>query len=245
MWKGSGSNCMVKNRTVLLAAVPEPCHGSSSVSTLISSAQYHMNDTSAMADAIPRRIVKNAGPGPSSAAVAAALGSPSAAQSGHGAEHKWKPTRRTIGMTAPEPRHMGVKPAHALAAQGITAAASRRMDPVAHDSNATPERPRPAKRLADKVPGEGADRGVYDPLAAMPKKGVVHDADGYNVRFRASVEGSLEGGMQRKRHINPTDLAVTRNGLGLSKPGDLQYGAIEYKPGFFKEPGVVAGSSSG
>jgi len=148
-------------------------------------------------------------------------------------------------MAAPEPRNVGVKPAHALAAQGVPAAAPRREDPVAHDSTAPPERPRPAKRPTNSVPGEGADRGVYDPLAAMPKKGVVRDAQGYNMRFRASVEGSLESGMQRKRHIDPTDLAVTRNGIGLAKPGDLQYGAIEYKPGFFKEPGVIVGAASG
>ncbi len=215
------------------------------MSTLLNSAQYHLNDSALLSSSLPRRIVKTAGPGPSSAAVAAALGSSSAAQTGHAAEQKWKPIRRTINMKPPEPRSMGVKPAHTLAAEGVPAAAARSLDPVAHDTNGTPERTRPAKRMATTVPGEGADRGVYDPLAAMPKKGVVRDSNGYNMRFRASVEGSLESGMQRKRHIDPTDLHVTRNGIGLAKPGDLQYGAIEYKPGFFKEPGVVVGAASG
>jgi hypothetical protein len=225
--------------------VPEPRHDKHGVGTLISSTQYHLNDSGAMVDALPKRMVKVAGPSPSSAAVAAALSSGSSSQASHAGEHRWKPTRRIISMVSANPPHAGVRPAHILARQGIAAAAPRGFDPVTHDDTAPLQNLRPSKRSIQIIPGEGADRGIYDPLAAMPKKGVVRDASGYNMRFRASVEGSLETSLQRKRHIDATDLQVTRNGIGLAKPGDLQYSAIEYKPGFYKTEGGLAGASSG
>jgi hypothetical protein len=86
---------------------------------------------------------------------------------------------------------------------------------------------------------------VDDLRETLGMKRVSKLEDGTCRRFRASGEQSIEGIVGRRRRIDPTDYATTRNGIGRTKPGDKNIARADYEAGYFKSGGVVTGSTSG
>lgn len=56
------------------------------------------------------------------------------------------------------------------------------------------------------------------------------------------LEHHIEGTMTRKGRI--TNLAAQRAGLEMASLGDKNYKAVEFEPGFFRDGGLVAGSTN-
>ena len=79
----------------------------------------------------------------------------------------------------------------------------------------------------------------YD--VAWSKKGKVLGPDGKPVSMREPENYNLETTMNRKqRLIGELD---RRNGIGTSNPGDLPFKTSEHAPDFFKEGGIIPGST--
>lgn len=72
-------------------------------------------------------------------------------------------------------------------------------------------------------------------MDAIPKLGRARNERGELVRYMYSGEGTLESSMQRKRRIDPFDLQVTRNGIGVARPGDNLIANPEYQADYFKQ----------
>lgn len=76
-------------------------------------------------------------------------------------------------------------------------------------------------------------------LISNGKKIVMMDDRHQRSQFRSS-EGSMETTFNRKQRV---DIDSRRNGVGVAHAGDKSYKTPEHAPGYFKDGGLISGSS--